>query len=315
MMPRPVLRDYFHLTYRKIPVLAIGKDVYCDTSIILEALEQAFPDTQRSLYPRAADGRDNRAIIRGFQSYWTDRPLFRVATGLLPSVVWRTRFGQDRAGLIGHPLDPDKLEAKIPRNLAHLDLHLSLIEPQLASGGWLFQTETPSLADISLYYQLDWARTFSAGNGISNLTAGDAADTNEDVIGSVFNGQRYPIIWTWFHRFWQYINNLPSTETRVAENAEKVIRQHLQISSLATESTLLSTPAVPLEALDVRLGLRRGAEVTIAPDDTGQNDPTRGFLEDASPEEVVVKPVESADVRLHFPRLGFVINPVKSSKL
>ena len=43
MMPRPVLRDNFHLTYRKIPVLAIGKDIYCDTSLICEALEHFFP--------------------------------------------------------------------------------------------------------------------------------------------------------------------------------------------------------------------------------------------------------------------------------
>jgi hypothetical protein len=27
MMPRPVLKDNFHLTYRKIPVLAIGHEV------------------------------------------------------------------------------------------------------------------------------------------------------------------------------------------------------------------------------------------------------------------------------------------------
>ena len=72
MMPRPLLRDFFHLTYRKIPVLAIGRDVYCDTSIILEALEHIFCDGFRTLYPPAADGRTNRALIRGFASYWTD---------------------------------------------------------------------------------------------------------------------------------------------------------------------------------------------------------------------------------------------------
>jgi hypothetical protein len=84
--------------------------------------------------------RTNRAIIRGFASYWTDvsarissrlnsisheqRPFFRVTTGLIPSSVWRTHFGIDRSGLIGHKLDPNKLEAKIPRNLSSLDLHL-----------------------------------------------------------------------------------------------------------------------------------------------------------------------------------------------
>lgn len=54
MMPRPLLRDNFHLTYRKIPVLAIGREIYCDTSIILEALEHFFPESEgyQSLYPK-----------------------------------------------------------------------------------------------------------------------------------------------------------------------------------------------------------------------------------------------------------------------
>lgn len=54
MMPRPVLRDNFHLTYRKIPVLAIGREIYCDSSIILEALEHFFPESEgyQSLYPK-----------------------------------------------------------------------------------------------------------------------------------------------------------------------------------------------------------------------------------------------------------------------
>lgn len=71
MMPRPLLQEAFNLTYRKIPVLAIGRDLYCDTSIILEALEQAFPE-KPSLYPAASDGRTNRSLIRGYASYWTD---------------------------------------------------------------------------------------------------------------------------------------------------------------------------------------------------------------------------------------------------
>lgn len=71
MMPRPQLLDAFSLTYRKIPVLSIGREVYCDTSIITEALESQYPDNQ-SLFPRASDGRSNRALIRGFASYWTD---------------------------------------------------------------------------------------------------------------------------------------------------------------------------------------------------------------------------------------------------
>jgi hypothetical protein len=91
MMPRPVLKESFHLTYRKIPVLAIGNEVsvapsmacsaimlspslqvYCDTSLIIEVLEHAFSKGHPSIYPPAADGKTNRAFIRGFASFWTD---------------------------------------------------------------------------------------------------------------------------------------------------------------------------------------------------------------------------------------------------
>ena len=119
-MPRPLLRDNFNLTYRKIPILALGREIYCDTSLIIEALEHFFPESEgyQTLYPKAADGRNYRPMIRGFASYWTDRPLFRVACGLMPASIWRSQFGRDREGLIGHKIDADKLERKQPEMLS-----------------------------------------------------------------------------------------------------------------------------------------------------------------------------------------------------
>lgn len=49
--------------------------------------------------------------------------------------------------------------------------------------------------------------------------------------------------------------------------------------------------------------------------------PTYGILLATSPEEVVIKPRQIGDqpplvdVRVHFPRMGFVIRPVKEAKL
>jgi hypothetical protein len=48
--------------------------------------------------------------------------------------------------------------------------------------------------------------------------------------------------------------------------------------------------------------------------------PTIGWLVDLSPEEVVIKPLELetptlVDVRIHFPRLGFVVQPFREAKL
>jgi len=76
MLPRPILVATFGLTYRKIPVVAIGRDVYCDTSLIIEALEHNFPakDGWGSVYPPCEGlmGWNYRGMARGFASFWID---------------------------------------------------------------------------------------------------------------------------------------------------------------------------------------------------------------------------------------------------
>lgn len=81
MLPRPLLTSVFGLHYRKIPVLAIGREIYCDTSLIIEALEHFFPTSQGwgSVYPSCLDGVSGwryRSLVRGFASFWTDVSFF-----------------------------------------------------------------------------------------------------------------------------------------------------------------------------------------------------------------------------------------------
>lgn len=324
MMPRPMLKDSFGLTYRKIPVLAIGREIYCDTSIICEALEHFFPPTEgyQSLYPKAKDGRDYRGLIRGFASYWTDRPLFRVTTGLIPASVWRTSFGDDRAKLIGHKLDADKLEKKVPENLGRLDLQLSLLEPlfESQSGPWMFSTSSPSMADISVYYQLSWGNDIASGKSIYNLTAGGTDNTNTRGASDVFNAERYPAVYSWYRMMERYFDSLDSTETKDPP-FEDVLGQMKKAPTLGKKSVLLPTPRAAHKVLDEKTGLVEGALISVAPDDTGRADPTVGELVAVSPEEIVIRPEKvegeevKVDVRIHFPRVGFTARPVDRSRL
>lgn len=275
MMPRPILRENLQLTYRKIPICVIGREVYCDTSIILEALEHYFLPSQGygSLYPPAADGRTYKSLIRGFASYWTDRPLFRVTTGLIPGRVWKTRFGQDRSNLIGHKLDAEKLEKKIPENLSGLDLQLSVLEPLFAETDaqrpWIFSTKKPSLADVALFYQLDWGNNIAAGRGTENLTGGTTYDeTNSRGAAPVFNAERYPNLCRWFDAVRSYLNGLPNVETRMRE-PDSALRKIRDFGMLDT-IPLLPTPVSQHVELDGGNGLVKGAEVSVAPDDTGR---------------------------------------------
>ena len=52
--PRPLLSP---LTggYRRAPVLQVGADIYCDTNLILPALDRLYPHTP-SLYPKGSEG-------------------------------------------------------------------------------------------------------------------------------------------------------------------------------------------------------------------------------------------------------------------
>ncbi|KAF2680376.1 hypothetical protein K458DRAFT_407391 [Lentithecium fluviatile CBS 122367] len=320
MLPRPLLTTTFALPYRKIPILAIGREIYCDTSLIIEALEHFFPvkDGWGSVYP-ACEGLGSswtyKGIARGFASFWVDRPLFRVTTGLIPPSVWRSDFGTDRSQLIGHKLDPEKLAKKIPLNLSNLDLHLSLLEPSFRdSTKWVLPTKTPSLADISLYYQLRWGMDISAGKGIYNLTGGGAKDEGEDVMGAVFNEQRFPGLWGWFHRLEAFLNDLPDRETTIDPDASSEWKEALRATPLLGDGGLLVPAAAGQHpTLDSQRGLVEGKVVSVAPDDTGRDDPTVGRLVGLGVEEVVISPVERGelDVRIHFPRLGFVVRRVE----
>lgn len=42
MPPRPMLSDELNISYRKIPVMALDGQMYIDTSIIAEVLEEKF---------------------------------------------------------------------------------------------------------------------------------------------------------------------------------------------------------------------------------------------------------------------------------
>lgn len=267
-----------------------------------------------------------RPLARALASYWTDLPIYRATVGLMPASIWRSAFGVDRAGLIGHKLDPDKLERKVPQNMSNLDLHLSLLESLLAESGgkqpWILDTPQPGLADVAFFYQLDWGRKIANGHGVADLTAGEVEDSDEKVADVVLNPDRYPLIEAWFSRFKQHIADLPLHETRIELGDQAglaKLKSAIEQTQLDPEVPLLPTPAPPHKALDERNKLFAGAHVSIAPGDTGMNDPSLGTLLAASAEELVIAPApidgRSVDLRLHFPRIQFRIKPLESSKL
>jgi hypothetical protein len=192
-------------------------------------------------------------------------------------------------------------------------MHLAMLEPTFKTGKWAIPTLTPSLADISLYYQLRWGVDMAAGRGIHNLSGGGTQDTEDDgQVRRVFNEQRYPGLWRWFHAFEAYIDGLPDLQRTNPE----VWLEEVKTAPVLSEEQLL-VPTVVEGTIDLQRDLVPGVSVSVAPDDTGRNNPTVGTLVKIGVEEVVIKPYEKAevDVRVHFPRLGFVIKVVDGAKL
>jgi glutathione S-transferase len=150
IMPKPEL---VALTggYRRIPVLQVGSDIYCDSELILDEIERRFPAPSFFGCGRATA-----------ESYrlWADEKLFPTIVGLLFSGDWKVdeAFIADRSALLGRPFDPEARRAAIPGLTEALHRHLSLIEMQLENGGAFLAGEQPSAADLQVYHNVAFIR-------------------------------------------------------------------------------------------------------------------------------------------------------------
>ncbi len=148
IMPKPHLLP---LTggYRRIPVMQIGADIYCDSVMIVRELERRYPAP--SLFP---DG--NRGLAHAL-ALWTDRSLFQAAVAVIfGNLADRVdpAFIRDREALSGQPFDTARMRLAIPHMTTQLRAHVALIAEQLADGRAFLTGEKPGLADANAYYNL-----------------------------------------------------------------------------------------------------------------------------------------------------------------
>ena len=152
IMPKPELTA---LTggYRRIPVMQIGADVYCDTQIILRELERRFPE------PSLHVGGD--AGLGWGLGMWTDRSLFQAAVAVIFGSAGGAvdeEFKRDREKLMGRPFDTDSMKAAVPMMKEQLRAQLHWLEMQLGNGRPFLLGDRPGLADASAYYNLAFIR-------------------------------------------------------------------------------------------------------------------------------------------------------------
>lgn len=140
IMPKPELTA---LTggYRRIPVMQIGADVFCDSAVIMAEIERRFPD------PPVAQAADFAVAA------FADRLLFQPTVALVFGAIGGAMdpaFAKDREALSGRPFDAAAMKAAGPAALAQYRAALAAIEEGL-SGRDFLGGSAPSLADLSLY--------------------------------------------------------------------------------------------------------------------------------------------------------------------
>jgi glutathione S-transferase len=151
VMPKP---DLTALTggYRKTPVLQVGADIYCDSSLIALELERRQP--QPTLFP---DGGPGMALAL---SAWAGR-FFDAGAGLAMGLndTMPDDLLQDRREFFSH-MDFAGFRARAPHLFGQVRGHAGLVEQQLHDGRDFLLGSQPGLADATAYYVLWMARGF-----------------------------------------------------------------------------------------------------------------------------------------------------------
>jgi glutathione S-transferase len=159
IMPKP---DLVPLTggYRRIPVLQIGADVYCDTQLIVRVLERLHPTP--TIYPGASE-----ATCHAW-NLWADRFLFlgvvAVVFGEIGHLV-PPAFIEDRSKMMPGR-DFGELPRMAPVAREQVRALLGTLATGLADGRpWLLGAE-PSLADAACYHPLWFLRIAPAASAM-----------------------------------------------------------------------------------------------------------------------------------------------------
>lgn len=147
IMPKPELTP---LTggYRRIPVMQIGADVYCDTQVILAELEARHPN------PQVVKGGDWAVNL------WADRLFFQTTVAVVfgeTADQVPEAFIKDREKLSGRPFDMAAMKAAAGPMKSQWRAHAAFIERGLDGNDFLGGS-TPSLADIAAYMNVWWLR-------------------------------------------------------------------------------------------------------------------------------------------------------------
>lgn len=150
-MPKP------HLTpmtggYRRIPVLQVGADIYCDSALIARKLERICPDP--SIYP------EGNVVADEGLAMWADKMLFFATVPLvftaMAEVIPKELF--DDRKKMSPQLSMEMLKAALPGARGAFASACAMLEATLANRPYLLGSAF-SVADAAVYHTLWFVRS------------------------------------------------------------------------------------------------------------------------------------------------------------
>lgn len=270
IMPKP---DLTALTggYRRTPVLQIGADVYCDTVLIAQVLDQIAPEP--ALLPTAVQG------IAEIVAQWADGPLFTAAMAwnFQPTGVAQVFVGASAEAIQAFVADRAAMRGGAPRMspndaAATYQGYLLRLASMLQEQDFLLGSR-PCLADFAAYHPLWFTQErVPALAGILDAT---------------------PKVKDWMLRMKAIGHGL--SDRCSPEEA-------LHAAASSTPQSLVN------EVFQDDHGIPLGTTVVVAADNFGL-EPTEGELLAATPTRYSLRRTDprAGTVHVHFPRMGFTL--------
>jgi len=279
--PRPELNTLIGGN-RRIPVMQIGADIFCDSNMIWRTIEKLHPEPEVS---RKAD-----YLIHPICRLWEPRQMIYLSplrfrsredvASAFSSPEEMAAFRADRAPFMAPATDISKGAEFAPSAYAHVRMHAYWLDGLLATSGPLsspgqfLSGGRPSPADFSAFHGFWWLKPASA---------------KTDLFGKL------DALWAWVDRMEALDKGGKPTPITGAE---------ILAAAKAAE------PAFELPNSPLAMDPKPGARVSVTPDDYGK-DPVTGDLVSIGADHVTIRreTAESGAVHIHFPRWGYRIIP------
>jgi glutathione S-transferase len=283
-MPRPDLA-LLEVGYRKIPLMAIGKDIYSDSRLIISKLESL---SKNLLTPAEA------GIRKLFENWTIDGGIFANAVKLTPywhkhGFLQNEAFLNDRQKLMGgRRFTAEGMEAGRPDGSQNMQVALGMLETTFLADGrnWVLGGEEPTVADIDAVWPFEWLIVDSGMTG--------------SLAKEHFGKEKYPKVYAWVERFMKRVEQKKSeTAKPISLDGKNMAQWILEASSSPEAVNFIDSNPQNLE---------RGEEVEIFPSDYGQMGKSTGSLIGLTTNEVVIR--NSKGLHLHFPLWNFSIKKI-----